>query len=149
MSDAATRLFNVNTFIRVEGAHCFINCREHLWGFFHFQSRIDLDQAAEDGLPFACVQSGQFLEDFPYAHGSKTTTAGQRRQRSFHSPIAQTYGVQSVASSNRGERVLTEELLQLGVKLRGVFLSGPLDFRRMLSVITAKKLRRDSMSRHY
>jgi hypothetical protein len=71
LSDAAPRLFNANTLIWVEGTDRFINRREHLRCFFHFQRRIDLDQAAEDGLPFARVEPGQFLEDFPYAHRSR------------------------------------------------------------------------------
>jgi len=68
LSDAAPRLFNANTFIRVEGTDRFINRREHLRCFCYFQRRVDFDQAAEDGLPFACVEPGQLIEDFTYAH---------------------------------------------------------------------------------
>jgi hypothetical protein len=31
--------------------------------FLLLQSRIDFDQPAKHGLPFACLEAGQFLED--------------------------------------------------------------------------------------
>ncbi len=71
LSEAPSRLFNANTLVRVERADSFINRREHLRCFFYFQSGIDLDQSAEDGLPFARIEAGQFLKDFPYAHRSR------------------------------------------------------------------------------
>jgi hypothetical protein len=85
------RLFNANTFIRVEGADRFVDCREHFRGFLHFQSRIDLDQAAEDGLPFARVESWQFLKDFPYAHKFRLRQPISGGNDRFHPQITQIY----------------------------------------------------------